>query len=310
MAYRFLLEVPEAYEDDANTAVAVSGDAQVLVKRNSHGLGFDDPYVDLTVAAHSLAVIPELYRWANDIGATRPESRATISIVLHNGRRIGLHEVDAPGMVAAIRRDQPWVERSLPKIGEHELNEVTKYRLQQLRARTGAGAALANVDEAGQLPAVQAVVLERAADTFDWDREEYALVQVAEIAKAEQFYFDVLGLNLVGRLKRDERGNWREMVLEPDIRMASYHPGEADRVLLEHGPLRLALARAGHGAPLDYARVTTHFALLVEPDVLARLRATVLVRGYDVLDDDGRNMTFRDPFGVAWSVTDQAAPAA
>ena len=28
-------------------------------------------------------------------------------------------------MVAAIRRDQPWVERTIPKIGEHEVSSFS-----------------------------------------------------------------------------------------------------------------------------------------------------------------------------------------
>jgi catechol 2,3-dioxygenase-like lactoylglutathione lyase family enzyme len=308
MAYRFLLEVPAVFNEDANTVVGSVDDAQVLVTRNSHGLGFDDPYVDFSIAAHSLKVIPVLYEWANEIGATRQDSRIVVRIVLHDGRRIGLHEVDAPAMVAAIRRDQPWVDRSMPKIGEHEPTEISRVRRQQALLTAGRSAAVALApDDHPQLPAVQSVIVERTAADFTWQTEEYALVTVSNLAAAERFYFDVLGLNLVCRLKRDETGNWRELPLAYDHEEANYHNTEADRVLLEHGVLRLALARAGHGARLNYATVETHFSLLVESDVLANLRATVLMRGYDLLEDTGRDITFRDPFGVAWSVTDTAA---
>jgi catechol 2,3-dioxygenase-like lactoylglutathione lyase family enzyme len=288
MAYRFLLHVPETYADEANAAVAAVGDAQVLVTRNSHGQGFDDPFVDHSVAAHTLAVIPAIYDWAETIGATLPESRNTVQIVLHDGSSIGVHEVDAPGMVAAIRRDQPWVERSMPKIGDHEPNELSSARRAAVRARRQeSGTALAP-DDTARLPA-------------------YPLVQAMNLAAAEQFYADVLGLEIVGRLKRNALGNWEAMPNTHDRPQVSHDPLEADRVLLRHGVLQFALARAGHGARLPYNTITTHFSLLLEPDVLDRLRATVLLRGYDVLEDDGRDMTFRDPFGVAWSVTDSAA---
>ena len=305
MAYRFLLEIPTGFASDANAAVGSVDDAQVVVTRNSHGLGFDDPYLDMTIAAHSLSVIPVLYGFADDIGATRADSRTALRIVLHDGRRVGFHEVDAPTMVATIRRDQPWVERSMPKIGDHEVNDVTKARRQRSGTR---GLAVADApDGLPQLPAVHSVIIERAQSQFTWQDSEFVLVPVTNIAAAEKFYFDVLGLNLVTRLKRDEIGNFRELPLTYDHAEANYHNSEADRILLEHGVLRMALVRAGHGARLDYSRIETHFSLLVDPDVLARLRATVLMRGYDVLEDQAGDLTFRDPYAVAWSVTDHAA---
>ncbi len=137
MAYRFVLEVPSNLADVANVAVATAGDAQVLVNRAAHGLGFGVPYQNLTVAAHSLRVISTLYGWAGEIGATRPESRVQIGIVLHSGKRIGLHDVDAPALVAAIRRDQPWVETSAPKIGEHERDHVLAHHRDEDEQRAG-----------------------------------------------------------------------------------------------------------------------------------------------------------------------------
>src|SRR5687768_1760619 len=116
MAYRFLLEVPERLAPAAQITVDGAGDAQVVVARNSHGLGFDDAYMDLTIAAHSLRVVDALYDWFDTLGASRPDVR----LVLHGGDRLALEAHDRGAMVAAIRRDQPWVERSLPKIGEHE----------------------------------------------------------------------------------------------------------------------------------------------------------------------------------------------
>lgn len=307
MAYRFLLEVPKAFASDANAAVGSVDDAQVILTRNSHGLEFDDPYLDLTVAAHTLGVIPVLYGFADDLGATRADSRVVVRVVLHDGRRIGLHEVDAATMVATIRRDQPWVERSMPKIGDHEPTEFTRIRRQLRSTPTSALAVAEAPDDLVQLPAVQSVIVERSVAQFEWDRDEFVMVDVSNIAGAEKFYFDVLGLNLVTRLKRDDAGNWRELALAYDVDEANYHSSEADRVLLEHGVLRLALARVGHGARLNYAQITTHFSLLVDPDVLARLRATVLMRGYDVLEERAGDLTFRDPYGIAWSVTDHAA---
>ncbi|MGI8476844.1 MAG: hypothetical protein ACR2OO_10790, partial [Thermomicrobiales bacterium] len=121
MAYRFLLEVPEHLAAEANIAVAEAGDAQVVVVRNSSGMDFDVPYADLTVAAHSLRVIQSLYDWFDALGASSPDIR----VVLHGGDRVSLESVERSAMVAAIRRDQPWVERTIPMIGEHEEDAVS-----------------------------------------------------------------------------------------------------------------------------------------------------------------------------------------
>src|SRR5687768_3115017 len=110
MAYRFLLETPATLADAASIAVERVGDAQVLVVRPSHGLGVDDPYTDSTVAAHSLRVVDSLYDWFESIPSPRPDVR----LVLHGGERHRLGSVDRARMVALIRRDQPWVERSIP----------------------------------------------------------------------------------------------------------------------------------------------------------------------------------------------------
>jgi catechol 2,3-dioxygenase-like lactoylglutathione lyase family enzyme len=198
------------------------------------------------------------------------------------------------------------VEHTSPKIGDHEPNEVTRARRQQLRRQPALGVATI---EGEDLPtaSVRSVIIERAEQDFSWDRAEYPMVEVTDIAGAERFYTDILGLGLIARLKRDPRGDWRELPHVPDRPEANYHTSEADRVLLEHGPLRLALARKGHGARLEYAKVLTHFSVLVESSVLSRLKATALVRGYDVLEDTADDFTFRDPYGVAWSVTDKSS---
>src|SRR5262245_60712963 len=121
MAYRFLLEVPETLAAEAGIAVGEAGDADVVVVRDSHATEYDEPYLDLTVAAQSLLVIDHLYQWFDSIGASRPDIR----LVLHSGDKLTFEAHDASSMVAAIRRDQPWVERSIPKIGEHEVEDLT-----------------------------------------------------------------------------------------------------------------------------------------------------------------------------------------
>ena len=299
MAYRFLLEVPATLSDDANVAVATAGDAQVVVERPGHGLGFDEPYIDLTVAAHSLRVIDSLYGWASELGANRADSRSNIGIVLHDGARIRLSESDAPNIVAAIRRDQPWVERSVPKIGDHErvkfANPATPPQIENtspasLAVATAPAATVADVD------------LVDAEDEITVDGTNYAVIRVMNLALAERFYNQALGLTLVKRYRQDDSGNWQDLGTEYDHAAASHTHTEADLTFMENGPLALAISRAGRAAHLNYDTVMNELQVAMEPLAASRLRALVLMRNYTLLGSAGRSFTFRDPFGVVWNI--------
>ncbi|MDQ3653554.1 MAG: hypothetical protein M3457_00555 [Chloroflexota bacterium] len=307
MAYRFLLEVPENLTAEANVAVASAGDAQVLVDRAAHGLGVDVPYHNLTVAAHSLRVVSTLYAWAGEIGATRSDSRFQIGVVLHNGKRIGLHDVDAPALVAAIRRDQPWVETSAPKIGDHERETVaglnTNLELVSSPA-TGATATVAAVATLEQAPpaTITAVNLIDADDEVTIRGRNFAVIQVLELAPAEALYAELLGLSLGDRLRQEEDGVWEEVEPDYDHALAEHAGTEADVSFLHNGPLNVALRRAGRAARLDYSIISNQIAVAMEPPAAAGIKAKVLIRGYTLLAAEGPAFTFRDPFGVAWSI--------
>jgi catechol 2,3-dioxygenase-like lactoylglutathione lyase family enzyme len=297
MAYRFLLEVPAKLSDDANVAVASAGDAEVLVDRPAHGLGFDEPYANLTVAAHSLRVVDTIYAWANEIGVTRPDSRTQVGVVLHSGRRVGLHEVDARGLVAAIRRDQPWVERSVPRIGEHE------------RVTFASGArpeetAIADMPEPAVATAspITAVNLIDAEDEVSIGGTNYAVIQVENIDKAEHFYRDVLGLEIDRRMRQDDAGDWQELGADFDRAGPSHSLEEADLTFMSSGELHIALSRAGRAAHLDYDTVRNEIQVRMDRAAASRLRAAVLMRGYTLLSATGPAFTFRDPFGVVWDI--------
>lgn len=297
MAYRFLLEVPESLASDANVAVASAGDAQVLVDRNSHGLGFDDPYNNLTVAAHSLRVVDTLYGWADEIGATRPETRFKVGIVLHSGERIGLHEIDRPGMIASIRRDQPWVERSVPKIGEHE----TAYHRPPIEGlEDGQGGALQRTGNTnGEILDVNLI---EAEDELIVNGRTFAVVQVNDLPRAERFYKELFNLRIHQRMRQDDEGVWRELPPVEDERTAHQHTSEADVVFMVNEPLHVALVGAGRGARLDYAQVHNAIEVTTTAEAANRIKALVLMGTYTLLGSAGPTFSFRDPFGVVWNV--------
>jgi uncharacterized glyoxalase superfamily protein PhnB len=297
MAYRFLLEVPESLASDANVAVASAGDAQVLVDRNSHGLGFDDPYNNLTVAAHTLRVVDTLYGWADDIGATKPETRFKVGIVLHSGERIGLHEIDRPGMIASIRRDQPWVERSVPKIGEHE---SAYYRPPVGGSQDGSSSAIQAIE--GSDGTILGVDLIEAEDELIVNGRTFAVVQVGDLPPAERFYTSLFGLEIQQRMRQAEQGVWIELPPTYDQMTAAQTGEVADVVFMINEPLHLAVVRAGRSARLDYAQVHNAIEIGMTAEGADRLKAQVLMRSYTLLASAGPAFSFRDPYGVVWNV--------
>lgn len=299
MAYRFLLEVPTNLANDANTAVSSAGDAQVLVDRNSHGLGFDDPYNNLTVAAQSLGVIDVLYRWASEIGATRLDSRIKVGIVLHSGERLNLHEMDQLQLIAAIRRDQPWVERSVPKIGEHE----PEYRRQSTAEMPVPGGM--PMSSTALLPVaapIKAVDLIEADDELVINGRAYAVVQVYDLPQPERLYNELFGLRITHRMRQDEDGVWEELPAVYDHLTAAQNNTEADVAFMANDPLHVALVRAGRGGLLDYSRIHNDIAVAMDLEGARRLKALVLMRSYTLLTSAGEGYSFRDPFGVVWDI--------
>lgn len=311
MAYRFLLEVPNTLVGDANAAVAASGDAQVLLARASHGLGIDDEYQDLSVAATNLGVVEQLYDWVHDMQANRPESRITISLVLHSGRRFGLHESDPQQTIAAIRRDQPWVERSIPKIGEHERDRFVDPVARSANMTGGTALMVEELVEVAVESATQiySVGVGMSEGMF-LGRGTYCLVRVMDLAGPEHFYHDVLGMTLIGRVVTADDGKPIELDADYDHFTAAQTNTEADLAFLEHGPLKLALQRVGRAYPMDYGKTVNQFTLQVEPALAHKIKAQVLMRGYTLLGEDATSFAFRDPYAVAWEIVPAvSAPA-
>ncbi|MDQ3525451.1 MAG: hypothetical protein M3451_10420 [Chloroflexota bacterium] len=281
MAYRFLLETPESLADDANSVVSSVPDAQVVIMRNSHGLGFDDRYIDLTVAAHSLAVVETIYRWLAEFGEPYPELR----VVLHDGRRVRLDRADASLIIAAIRRDQPWVDTSMPMIGSHE----PKPWLER-------GGMVADLERSRNL------ALDRPESLID-RLDTAPTIATHNLAPAEQFYAEVLELQVVARAQRDDHGDLE--VIEEEYRPihAQLAATEADYVFLENGPLRVTLQRTSRGVPLPYGTNPIQIRTSASPDQVATIKGRILMNGYNLLDSDAGVLSFADPFNVIWTIT-------
>jgi hypothetical protein len=303
MAYRFLLEVPESLAEAASLAVERVGDAQVLVVRPSHGLGLDDPYLDLTVAAHSLRVVDSLFDWYEASDAPPPNVR----VVLHGGARHALGSVDRARIVALIRRDQPWVERTIPHIGDHE----PAARTPRYPVGPGASEFESRSDMTVETDAV--AVAERAhavgdvlptgehASALQIRAINYLQVQVNDLRKAERFYQDFFAMRLLGRVRRGADGT--SIPLPPDYSWdRAIQSGQmADTSFLSNGPLTVAAQRVGLGGVLGQGALET-VSLGVDSHTFATIKGEVLMRPLTVLRSGIASITFRDPFSVNWEI--------
>jgi catechol 2,3-dioxygenase-like lactoylglutathione lyase family enzyme len=295
-----LLEVPESLAAAAQATVDEAGDAQVLVARTSHGLGYDESYMDLTVAAHSLRVVDTVYDWFDTLGASRPDIR----LVLHGGDRLLLEAHDRGAMVAAIRRDQPWVERTMPKIGEHE-PEGYDTELAGVEREQVAGGVIERVAPVGSLvvPYAGEEPAQAPMRRVHIRAVNHLAVRVLDLAKAERFYTDFFGMELLGRARRVGQG--RAEALNGDYRWdeAIRTGTEADVTYLRNGPLTLALERVGRGARLERYTVLDRISLAVDGTTFTRLKGEILMRSYETIALSETSIVFRDPYAVPWELT-------
>ena len=327
MAYRFLLSVPTTLVDDANIAVSQADDAQVLVVRNAHDLGFEDPYADLTVAAHSLRVLATLYDWWEALGPDRP----AVGIVLHGGDRVSLADHDRGSMVAAIRRDQPWVERTLPRIGQHAREELRVPVGSASTAATSAVAPAAADPARGAAVSATSAIADLAdvstAGTSRLDRSwgtlepearaprsvairgvSHIAVRVIELERAEAFYANFFGMDVVARGIRNIGGEDMDLVGPGYVWSEATAVGRlADVSFLRNGALVIALYRLGRGARIE-RDVLDHIALRVDPASFRQLKGEALMRSMEIHGATDRSVVVRDPFGVTWEISVDGLP--
>ena len=299
MAYRFLLEVPESLAAEANIAVGAAEDAQVVVVRNSHALDFDEPYVDLTIAAHSLRVIQTLYGWFDELGASRPDLR----IVLHSGERLALEKEERSAMVAAIRRDQPWVERTIPLIGEHEGESILP--------DAGSGALEANSPSApvaAERTWGRVAPIAEATGAVQIRALNHIGVRVTDLERAEKFYHEFFSMDIVGRVRATGNGIGETLGADYSWGTASAAGKPATVSFLRNGPLVLAVQALGRGARIERG-VLDHVSLRVDASTFNALKGQILMRSMEVLATTETSIIFRDPFYLTWEMTLQTLPA-
>jgi catechol 2,3-dioxygenase-like lactoylglutathione lyase family enzyme len=276
VAYRFMLEVPEAERQAAEIEIGAVPETQIVVTRSSFAEGFDTPYAALTIAAENLRVIDTIYRWYGSRGGAQLDAR----LVLHSGERLSLADHTAGSMVAAIRSDQPWVEHSIPKIGDHAEEEF-------MAPSTAEQPALATT---------------RSPRSVTINHLNFVAVSVMDLRRAEEFYTQFFDMQVVGRTRNDEDGKYRLVDDGYDWEQAIASETQADDTYLRNGLLTLALHRVGVGARLD-RNIIDRISIQVDAASYNRLKARALVNSYELLGETQASFTFRDPFGVPWEIT-------
>lgn len=311
MAYRFLYEVPGSLLNDANVVVNAVPDAQVVVVRDGHGRGIDNDSKDLTVAAHSLRVLDAIYAWHDDLEKRQPLARHPFYIALHSGERLGIHELAKSQMVAAIRRDQPWVERTMPKIGVHDtrvdpstavietLDVPVVEEAPDTTLVIGQPSAVATATDTIQVLAIDG--RDRPQMTVAGVR--HIVLPVIDLAKPERTYRDIFGADIVARGEEDERGGLDLLPPAQDSEVEAQLNTEPSWAFLRNGDLHLALERQGRGLPLkQYGDLADPIRLTVSRSSMNRIRAKVLMQGWNVLASEPNLFVFRDPYAINWAI--------
>jgi hypothetical protein len=257
----------------------------------------------MTVAAHSLRVVDSLFDWYEAIDAPRPEVR----VVLHGGERHPLAAVDRARLVALIRRDQPWVERTIPHIGDHEpMAKTPRYSVGPGASEFEPSPDLANetapvaVADRG-LETGEMLPTGEPASAFRIRAINYVLVQVNDLRKAEQFYQDFFAMELLGRVRRGPDGTSIPLPFDYSWDRALQSGELAETSFLSNGPLTLAAQRVGLGVLLGQGALET-VSLGVDSRTFATIKGEVLMRPLTVLRSGIASFTFRDPFNVNWEI--------
>lgn len=273
MAYRFVLEVPEEDRKEAEVVVGAAPETQIVVSRLTYTDGVDEPYAALTIASEHVRVVGDIYAWLqND---RKPDAR----IVLLNGQRISLMDRTPEEVVALIRTDQPWGERTVPRIGDHTEEKIM---IDQSRA--------------------DMEVASVAAPSVTIEQVNLISVNVMDLRRAEDFYAEFFGLTVVGRANYDQDGKYRLLGGDYDWDRAIVTETVADESFVRNGDLILGLRRVGSGARLDRTNID-RISIQVDAASYRRLKAKVLVNSFELLGESQASFRFRDPFGVPWEIT-------
>lgn len=281
MAYRFVLEVPEVVHEDAKIAVESSRDAEILIERHPHELDPNNAFAELTIVAHSLDVVDRLYTWA-----ISGDMSSTIFLSAYKGSRICLGDHDAKSIRRLIQGDQYWFENTIPRI-THQIDPVME-----------GGARVADVPYGGRLATSDLAL--QSQTNLELGSVDNIAINVRDIARAEAFYSDFFGMNVVYRARRDE-DRWEHLEASYDYNKGIHTGIEPEIVRMENGSVALVLINIGMGKVLHEPRLA-YISLSASPETLNTIRGRALFNSFTIQEDSAHAFRFVDPFGLVWQI--------
>jgi catechol 2,3-dioxygenase-like lactoylglutathione lyase family enzyme len=183
------------------------------------------------------------------------------------------------------------VEHSLPKIGEHARDVFPTQQQPDQRA----SAQTAPLSFSGPQDAPLVISTKRLALLTRLS----VAVKVPDLERAERYYIDFLGMNLLGRERRDDHGELEEVERDYSATHALAAGREADVSYLANGPVTIALVRVGRGARLEPAGGPP-LAVEVDEPTFQMIKGEAYMRGSEILGDLAGRFTVRDIFGMVW----------
>jgi hypothetical protein len=306
MAYRFLLEVPDALYAQANVVINHAPDAEIVDVHEGIGGDFDIPGKTMTLAGHSLDLVHRIHDWYADVLFHMPDA-PPVNFLLVSGGRLGVALTHPDDVVAAVRRDQPWVERTIPKIGEHAVRTAPPGVLKPAVATMEARLVGTDSSRGPRLGNITILATDEPRDhpVMVIDDVPMLHLPVIDLGPAERTYAEIFGAALMDRADRDGRGGYIWHGADFEIEQEAHEFGvEPDFAFLQNGPLAIALERIGRAYPLDvFSNPPAPIRLLVDDASFANIRGEVLIRNWNVFDDStGGVFGFRDPFGYTWAI--------
>lgn len=287
MAYRLVLDVADSLAEAVKEVVDQAAQAEVIGVERAPATGEGAGRARITVVAHALAVIDDLYAWLGE----QPE--ADVRLAPLGGTAVPLAAFDAERMKARIQEEQSGMA-------------LTSGQGEQLEG--GVSVTAATLEPYGLSIQTDAPLI-RAEQSFDIATVDHVAIRVANMRRAEEFYHDFFQMDVVVRARRGRDGGWEPLPPDYDWDAGVRAGIFAEMVYLRHAPLALVVLEAGRAAVFHEPRFG-HISLRVSSDALAAIRGQALVRSFPVLRDQAHSFIFRDPFEITWHITDSADSAA
>ncbi|MGH9174207.1 MAG: VOC family protein [Vicinamibacterales bacterium] len=285
MAYRFVLDVPDVAHEPAKAAIATARDAMILIDRHPHPSIPEEARAELSISAHSLDVIDVVYRWLAET-----DLAGDVYLDAYKGGRYPLAEHDPKSLRRLIQGNQYWYENTMPNV--HFLDD----------GLMEGGARVADDPHGGRT--ASGVAIAPAENQVTLGPVDHVAVRVKDVYRAERFYQDLFGMNVIYRARR-ENDRWQHLPAAYDWATRHATGVEPEIIRMENGPVGLVVINAGAAAVMHENRVA-YISVNVPIQTLNALRGRVLFASYTILEDNPRTLRFIDPFGITWQLVASA----